>query len=170
MLDALIHRQDGQITGPSKTAVVENLPQVPQHCGRTVRLREPAYQAARQARVQQVARRYLVDDGAEPAPGHPGGGTAAGGIVEYGKRLKVRLPAKRVPEAVERWIRMYEAERNEGEPFLDYAERVDTSHFEEHVKDLTLPIEFSLESMNYFIDWSRSAPFEVIRGEGECAI
>jgi sulfite reductase beta subunit-like hemoprotein len=98
------------------------------------------------------------------------GGTVAGGIVEYGKRLKVRLPAKRVPEAVERWIRMYEAERNEGEPFLDYAERVGTPHFEEHVKDLTLPIEFSLESMNYFIDWNRSAPFEVIRGEGECAI
>jgi beta-glucosidase/6-phospho-beta-glucosidase/beta-galactosidase len=75
-----------------------------------------------------------------------------------------------VPEAVERWIRMYEAERNEAEPFLEYAERVGTGHFEEHVKDLTLPIEFSLESMNYFIDWSRSAPFEVIRGEGECAI
>jgi hypothetical protein len=24
--------------------------------------------------------------------------------------------------------------------------------------------------MNTFIDWSRNAPFEVIRGEGECAI
>ena len=65
---------------------------------------------------------------------------------------------------------MYEAERNEGEPFVDFAERVTTARFEEEVKDLTLPIEFSLESMNHFIDWNRSAPFEVIRGEGECAI
>jgi sulfite reductase beta subunit-like hemoprotein len=98
------------------------------------------------------------------------GGTAENGIVEYGQRLKLRLPAKRVPEAVERWIRNYEAERNEGEPFGDFAKRVGTKHFEEQVKDLTLPIEFSLESMNYFIDWNRSAPFEVIRGEGECAM
>jgi len=98
------------------------------------------------------------------------GGTADGGIVEYGTRLKLRLPAKRVPEAVERWIRMYESERNEGEPFLAYAERVTRERFEQEVKDLTLPIEFSLESMNQFIDWSRSAPFEVIRGEGECAV
>ena len=29
-----------------------------------------------------------------------------GGEVGYGQRLKVRLPAKRVPEAVERWLRM----------------------------------------------------------------
>jgi sulfite reductase (ferredoxin) len=98
------------------------------------------------------------------------GGTTENGIVEYGQRLKLRLPAKRVPEAVERWIRMYEAERNEGEPFGDYAERVGTTRFQEQVKDLTLPIEFSLESMNYFMDWNRSAPFEVIRGEGECAM
>jgi hypothetical protein len=29
--------------------------------------------------------------------------------VLYGTRLKVRLPAKRVPDAVERWCGMYEA-------------------------------------------------------------
>jgi sulfite reductase (ferredoxin) len=98
------------------------------------------------------------------------GGTVENGVVEYGKRLKLRLPSKRVPDAVERWIRMYEAERNEGEPFNEFAERVGNPRFEEEVKDLTLPIEFSLESMNYFIDWNRSAPFEVIRGEGECAM
>jgi sulfite reductase beta subunit-like hemoprotein len=98
------------------------------------------------------------------------GGVFEGGEVEFGTRLKLRLPSKRVPEAVERWIRNYEAERNEGEPFGDFAERVGTKHFEEQVKDLTLPIEFSLESMNYFMDWNRSVPFEVIRGEGECAM
>ncbi len=45
------------------------------------------------------------------------GGDVSGGKVVYGTRLKVRLPAKRVPEAVERWIRMYEAERSDGEEF-----------------------------------------------------
>jgi sulfite reductase beta subunit-like hemoprotein len=54
------------------------------------------------------------------------GGNYEGGEIVYGTRLKVRLPAKRVPEAVERWLRKYEAERNEGETFNAYAERVGT--------------------------------------------
>jgi sulfite reductase beta subunit-like hemoprotein len=98
------------------------------------------------------------------------GGTAAEGSVAFGKRLKSRLPAKRVPEAVERWIRMYESKRNDGEEFNAFAERVGTEPFEAEVKDLTLPAEFSLETMQQFIDWNRSSPYEVIRGEGECAI
>ena len=42
------------------------------------------------------------------------GGNFEGGEVIFGKRLKSRLPAKRVPEAVERWIQLYEAERERG--------------------------------------------------------
>ncbi len=38
------------------------------------------------------------------------------------------------------------------------------------VADLTLPAEFSLETMQQFIDWNRSSPYKVERGEGECAI
>jgi sulfite reductase (ferredoxin) len=98
------------------------------------------------------------------------GGNYDGGEVIYGTRLKVRLAAKRVPDAVERWVRMYEAERLEGEAFNAFAERVGAKRFEDEARDLALPIEFSLENMNHFIDWSRNAPFEVIRGEGECAI
>jgi sulfite reductase beta subunit-like hemoprotein len=97
-------------------------------------------------------------------------GTYEGGEVAYGTRLKVRLPAKRVPDAVERWIRLYEAEREEGEVFNDFAERVGAPRFEDEVRDLSLPPEFSLETMQMFIDWNREVPFEVIRGEGECAV
>jgi sulfite reductase beta subunit-like hemoprotein len=98
------------------------------------------------------------------------GGAYEGGDVRYGHRLKARLPAKRVPEAVERWVRFYEAERTDGEEFNAFVDRIGTQEFEARVKDLTMPIEFSLENMNYFIDWTKSAPFEVIRGEGECAV
>ena len=98
------------------------------------------------------------------------GGRFDGGEVAYGQRLKVRLPAKRVPEAVDRWIRLYQQEREDAELFRDYAARAGTKRFEETVKDLTLPIEFGLDTMNHFIDWSRNVPFQVIRGEGECAI
>ncbi len=99
------------------------------------------------------------------------GGNYEGGEVVFGTRLKSRLPAKRVPEAVERWVRMYEAERDgAAEEFNPFAERVGAARFEEEVKDLTMPAEFSLETMQQFIDWSRSSPYKVERGEGECAI
>jgi len=98
------------------------------------------------------------------------GGNYEGGEVVFGTRLKSRLPAKRVPEAVERWIELYESERNEGEEFNAFADRTGAGSFEEIVKDLTMPAEFSLETMQQFIDWNRSSPYKVERGEGECAI
>jgi sulfite reductase beta subunit-like hemoprotein len=98
------------------------------------------------------------------------GGAYEGGEVTYGHRLKARLPAKRVPEAVERWVRFYESDRAEGEEFNAFVERIGTQEFEARVKDLTMPIEFNLENMTYFIDWTKNVPFEVIRGEGECAV
>jgi sulfite reductase beta subunit-like hemoprotein len=98
------------------------------------------------------------------------GGRYEGGEVKYGQRLKVRLPAKRIPDAVERWLRMYERDRNEGEAFNDFAERVGYEIFDAEVKELALPVEFSLDTMNQFIDWSRHEPYKVVRGEGECAV
>jgi sulfite reductase beta subunit-like hemoprotein len=98
------------------------------------------------------------------------GGNYEGGTVAYGHRLKSRLPAKRVPDAVERWIRLYESERSDGEEFNDFVERAGTERFEAEVKDLTMPVEFSLETLDQFVDWSRSEPYKVERGEGECAV
>ncbi len=98
------------------------------------------------------------------------GGNYEGGEVIYGHRLKSRLPAKRVPDAVERWLRLYESERNGEEAFNDFVERVGTERFEREVAELTLPAEFSLETMGQFIDWNRSEPYKVERGEGECAV
>ena len=98
------------------------------------------------------------------------GGVFEGGQVKFGTRLKLRLPSKRVPEAVDRWVRHYEASRHDGEEWTDFVERVGTSALEALVKDLSMPVDFGLETMNEFIDWNRSVPFEVIRGEGECAV
>jgi sulfite reductase (ferredoxin) len=98
------------------------------------------------------------------------GGAYEGGDVRYGQRLKARLPAKRVPEAIERWIRFYESERADGEGWGEFVDRIGPREFEAHVKDLAMPIEFNLENMDNFIDWTKNAPFEVIRGEGECAV
>jgi sulfite reductase beta subunit-like hemoprotein len=99
---------------------------------------------------------------------HLGGQSHAG--ARFGKRLKARLPAKRVPDAVERWLRFYESDRSDGEPFTEFVERIGTEKFEELVKDLAMPAEFNLSNMLQFVDWSRSEPYRVERGEGECAV
>ncbi len=88
----------------------------------------------------------------------------------FGLRLKSRLPAKRVPDAVERWIRLYEDERHDGETFNELVDRIGGERFEERVSDLAMPAEFGLETMLEFVDWSRHDPYKVERGEGECAV
>jgi sulfite reductase beta subunit-like hemoprotein len=98
------------------------------------------------------------------------GGVFEGGEVAFGQRLKLRLPAKRVPEAIERWVRHYEGNRNEGEAWGAFVQRVGTGELEGLVKELSMPVEFGLETMSQFIDWNRDVPFQVIRGEGECAV
>jgi sulfite reductase beta subunit-like hemoprotein len=98
------------------------------------------------------------------------GGDYEDGRLVYGTRLRSRLPAKRVPDAVERWIRLYEAERREGESFNALVERIGVDPFQERVADLAMPVEFGLESMDQFVDWSRHEPYKVERGEGECAV
>jgi len=98
------------------------------------------------------------------------GGNYEGGEVTMGKRLKARIPAKRAPEAVERWVSHYQDERAEGEEFNAFVDRVGTSTFEELVKDLSMPVEFGPEHITHFIDWNRDQLYKVERGEGECAI
>jgi sulfite reductase beta subunit-like hemoprotein len=98
------------------------------------------------------------------------GGNYDGGEIIYGTRLKIRLPAKRIPDAVQRWLEMYQRDRFEGEEFNAFADRIGTKVFEDEARDLSLPVEFGLDTMNEFIDWNRKVPFVVARGEGECAV
>src|SRR5438128_5336513 len=54
------------------------------------------------------------------------GGSYEGGPIASGARLRLRLPAKRVPEAIERWLRHYEQHREQGEEWSAFAGRVGT--------------------------------------------
>jgi sulfite reductase beta subunit-like hemoprotein len=98
------------------------------------------------------------------------GGVFEGEKIAFGQRLKLRLPAKRVPEAIERWVRHYEGNRQQGETWGAFVQRTGTGDLEALVKELSMPVEFGLETMSQFIDWNRDVPFQVIRGEGECAV
>ena len=98
------------------------------------------------------------------------GGNYEGGEIVYGQRLKVRLPAKRVPEAVERWIRLYEADRADGEEFNAFAGRVGHQALRGRGPRPRPAGRVRPDTMEHFIDWDRKVPFVVQRGEGECAV
>jgi len=98
------------------------------------------------------------------------GGAYDGGTMRLATQLKVRMPAKRAPEAVERFVSLYERDRLAGEAFNDFFDRVGTQPFESAVQDLTIPGEFIDDNRNMFIDWARIELYQLQRGEGECAI
>lgn len=98
------------------------------------------------------------------------GGRGTEGKVNFGTRLKLRIPAKRVPDAVERWLRFYESDRQGDEQFADFADRVGAEPFEALAKDLTLAVEFNDETKETFVDWQRTGLYKMERGEGECAV
>jgi sulfite reductase (ferredoxin) len=99
-----------------------------------------------------------------------GGDRRDGARLRLGRILKVKIPAKRAPEVVERFVRLYEQERLEGEEFNQTLDRVGTETFENAIRDLTVAPDFSTESVDEFIDWEQTALYVLERGEGECAV
>lgn len=97
------------------------------------------------------------------------GGSYDDGQVRMGERLDVRVPAKRIPDVVERFIRHYQAQRLEQEPFNNFVDRVGLEQFENLIKDLSIAVKFDEEHQQEFIDWNRSSFYKLERGEGECA-
>ena len=98
------------------------------------------------------------------------GGSYDNGDLRMATQLKVRLPAKRGPEAVERVVKLYERDRKSGEEFNAFFDRVGPEPFEAAVNDLTIPGDFSDDNRQMFIDWNRLELYELQRGEGECAV
>ena len=99
------------------------------------------------------------------------GGARGTGNIRLGQLLKVRVPAKRAPLVAERFIKYYETNRaNADEDFDTFVDRVGAEVFESQVQDLALPPEFSIATMDEFIDWEREGLYVLERGEGECAI
>ena len=113
-----------------------------------------------------------TNDGERQAPAYHifVGGDRTHGHIRIGQLLKTRVPAKRAPEVVERFVRYYEAERQPGEEFNAFVDRTGTKPLEGLIQDLSLAPEFSMDGMGEFIDWDRDGLYVLERGEGECAI
>jgi len=93
-----------------------------------------------------------------------------GGIDARGARMAqavMKIPARRVPAALERLVEQYREERGGGELFAEWVERADRDAVKARLADLTLSDAPSAEEI---VDWDQDAAFTGKTGEGECAV
>lgn len=96
-----------------------------------------------------------------------GGGGYVGGA-KYGVRV-ARVPSKRTPQAIRKIIDHYRENRRDGEGFVAFVDRIGPKTFDpllDEFKEVG-PIH---EEIDTYMDWDKDELFQVIRGEGECAV
>jgi sulfite reductase beta subunit-like hemoprotein len=96
------------------------------------------------------------------------GGGGYVGLARYGTRVS-RVLAKKAHLAIDRIFQVYLAERNSGESFYDFVTRVGAKHFEAPLEEFKW-VGSLAEEPEMYMDWGHTDLFEVIRGEGECAV
>ena len=85
-------------------------------------------------------------------------------------RVKTKVPAKRMPEALRLVVDYYKEHRNTDEPFKDFVQRVGPGVFEPMLGELGDVPELDRESLHQYIDWDKTVKYILERGEGECAV
>ncbi len=95
-----------------------------------------------------------------------GGGFAADGP-KFG-RIAGKVPARRVPQALERLVEMYSAEKLPGETPLAFFSRIEPAKVTAKIKDLT-ELDAASATPEDFIDLGENKAFEIVEMEGECA-
>ncbi len=96
------------------------------------------------------------------------GGYVGQETIEFGRKA-LRLPARNAPEAATRVVRRYADEREAGEAFHLWLERVGgPSAVAEGLKDLD---EFPTpdHGPEYYVDYDETGPYEAVIGDSECA-
>jgi len=95
-----------------------------------------------------------------------GGGLGPDGA-RFG-RLAAKIPARRIPAAIERLVALYRAERIDGEDAPAFFRRVDPAHARAALSDLAEIAHGTLTPEDQ-VDLGESAAFRPETGEGECA-
>jgi sulfite reductase beta subunit-like hemoprotein len=98
---------------------------------------------------------------------HLGGGIGREGAT-FGRQI-VKLPARRVPDAVLRLLELYKQERTEGEAPLAYFRRVEPEAVKRAVADL-VAFDAATAPAEDWLDHGDEQPFKVAIGQGECAV
>ena len=90
---------------------------------------------------------------------------------KIGERVRARIPAKRAPEALKIVLDTYVEQRNSGEEFADYIERVGVDVFEEKFGEMKTDLgPLNRENIHSYMDWGKTVIYKLERGEGECAV
>jgi sulfite reductase (NADPH) hemoprotein beta-component len=95
------------------------------------------------------------------------GGGADGEGAAFG-RVAARIPARRAPEAVDRLVDLYEAERREGERLAEFFRRTDVARVKEVLSDLEHLTEADARPED-FIDLAEDHAFAPEVLDGECS-
>ena len=98
------------------------------------------------------------------------GGGFEDGDTRIGLRVKTKVPAKRIPDALTKVLDFYKAEREDDEIFRDFAARLGPESFEPLLAEFKEVPELNRESLDVYIDWSQTVKYVLERGEGECAV
>ena len=98
------------------------------------------------------------------------GGRYQGGDARYGARVKVKVPAKAVPGLVREFLTVYRQQREDGEAFAAFVDRLGRTPFEQIATRFGGAPSLEGEGADFYTDWARSEPYKVERGEGECAV
>jgi sulfite reductase (ferredoxin) len=91
-----------------------------------------------------------------------------GSNTRIGKQV-VKVPAKRVPEAVQQLVGLYRSERRPGESFQDLAGRLGKNRLKNELMPLTFIPSYEADR-NHYVDWGDGKDFSTEDlGPGECA-
>ena len=96
----------------------------------------------------------------------------AGKVDERGTRFGqpvVKLPARKVPQALERLLSFYKAERQAEESFAGFVDRVGVKAIRDLLEEFTHVPPLARDPSN-FIDWDSTRMYILERGEGECSV
>lgn len=100
--------------------------------------------------------------------GHYGGKSIS--ETRHGQRLGVKVPAKRIPEAIRDIAAFYKEHRQDGEEFNAFVDRVGIKPLEAVAARYRDVGPLQEETLPVYMDWGKEAIFKVERGEGECAV
>jgi sulfite reductase (ferredoxin) len=99
---------------------------------------------------------------------HLGGRIERKGVT-FGHQIPLRFPSKQVPEVVKYLIALFREQRQQGESFFEFVDRIGRAKFQELLKPFaTLPAYEQNKELYY--DWGEQTDYEIREGgAGECA-
>jgi len=88
----------------------------------------------------------------------------------FGERLpRLKVPAKRVPQVIRDIVTYYKDNRNDGEEFNRFLDRVGLEAVTAVVQQHTETAPLGPDTMDLYMDWDQSSVYKLERGEGECS-